>query len=242
MYLHCIFSQPKISEGRKQPAKRHRAKKSTSTSPRSVDGNVFQEDYQQWSENELTDEMRQWREGQRMKSPVLVDTCPAPKHNFPTPLCTADQDADWHPFIEELNQTTERLMGIQANMWGDSGIAQIVWLKRMKEVTQNIIPRLTSKLAYLPMIESEAPSEALDPGIRDALVNIGAGFFLCGLYLIMMGSNEADGDEAICANHYLQKAFHSRNNYVCRTCGHKNCSPVNCSNPSSDDRQSIRMV
>ena len=56
-------------------------------------------------------------------------------------------------------------------------------------------------------------------------MNIGAGLFTCGLFLIMMGSKGGDGAEATAANYYLEKGVYQVNNTGCQSCGHTNCGP-----------------
>ena len=58
---------------------------------------------------------------------------------------------------------------------------------------------------------------------RDNLVNIGAGFFACGLYLIMMGSKTENDNIAKSANFHLQKAIFVKRSNECRECGHLHC-------------------
>ena len=65
------------------------------------------------------------------------------------------------------------------------------------------------------------PELSLDS--RDSLVNIGSGFFACGLYLIMMGSRTEDDSIARSANFHLQKAIFVKNSNECKDCGHLHC-------------------
>ena len=73
---------------------------------------------------------------------------------------------------------------------------------------------------------SDNPSKTLFPYCRDTLVNIGAGLFTCGLFLIMMGSNSNDGAEATAANYHLEKGVYQVNAAACQSCGHTNCDPA----------------
>ena len=54
-------------------------------------------------------------------------------------------------------------------------------------------------------------------------MNIGAGLFTCGLFLIMMGSKSDNRAEAIAANYHLEKGVYQANATTCQSCGHTNC-------------------
>lgn len=67
------------------------------------------------------------------------------------------------------------------------------------------------------MLETRGEQMGWEEPTRDSLVQIGAGFFMSGLYLVMMGSDTKDGDEAKAAS------FHKETSN-CGRCGHKQCT------------------
>ncbi len=91
---------------------------------------------------------------------AYTDSLPIPGHNFPNLIQSTDCDVNWHPFVDEFNCVKLGLSGIQAKMWDGEGSiagtahAQLLWLNRMKKILDQFLPRLASKLAYLPLVES----------------------------------------------------------------------------------------
>ena len=167
----------------------------------------------------------------RKTAPTVIGGFPIPQHNFPTPLGPQDRDYDYHPFIDEVNTTIRKLNGLRVNLYdvgvGPRGQPELTTLSTMKLLIQNeSLPKLLRQLRSVALLPSDNPSETLYPYCRDTLVNIGAGLFTCGLFLIMMGSNSDDGAEATAANYHLEKGVYQGNAATCQSCGHTNCDPA----------------
>ena len=164
---------------------------------------------------------------------AVTDTNPIPEHNFLLPLSPLERNPDWFPFIEDFNKVKTRLLGIQANLWGDGGVTELEWLKHMKGVVEGFIPVVMRKfMKWLPLVTCHDADDLLTRDTRDGLVNVGAAFIMCGAHLIMMvmASNTSDDEFATCSNYYIQKAFYGGSEVVCSMCGHRNCNRLKSSN------------
>ena len=166
----------------------------------------------------------------------MKSSFPKPNHNFPSPIQSEDRDYDEFPYIDEFNRAVDRLSGIQYGLYDTNGVLEFKYVEYLKEFLQgNFLPSVMNQLNTLPVVSGlhDGYEETLCPVTRDRFVNVGAGFFLSGLYLIMMGSNTSDGVEAIAANFHLEKGIGARSYSVCPSCGHKNCNePRTCVKPT----------
>ena len=171
----------------------------------------------------------------RNTASAVIGGFPIPEHNFPTPFDPQERDGDSHPLIEEVNLAIRKLNGYRVNMFDPCGknLPDRKVLSRMKMLIENeTLPILTKHLKHEYIQQSDNPNETLYPNSRDTLVNIGAGFFTVGLFLIMMGSNTDNGAEATAANYHLEKGVYQVDGTVCQSCGHKNCNPASGCNPN----------
>ena len=93
---------------------------------------------------------------------------------------------------------------------GPKELPEITTLSTMKQLIKNeFIPRCLRELRGVTLLQSNNPNKTLYPDCQDTLVNIRAGLFTCGLFLIMMGSKTADGAEAsTAANCHLEKGVY----------------------------------
>lgn len=184
--------------------------------------------------------VRKHKEMLSKTSSTNISGFPIPNHNFPTPLGPHDQDYDYHQFIDELNITIGKLNSLRVNLFDDLNeeLPEITTLSAMKLLIQNeSIPRFLRELRGVALLQSDNPDETLYPDCRDNLVNIGVGLFTCGLFLIMMGSKNGDGPEAIAANYHLEKGVYQVNAATCQSCGHTNCDPAKGCDGNIDDRR-----
>ena len=185
------------------------------------------------TENDLTERQNRthvtWEQQNivRTAASAEIGGFPIPEHNFPTPLGPQERDYDRHPLIHEVNLAIRKLNMYRTHMFDDCGqhLPERQVLSRMKMFIENeTLPVLTRNLKHEYLETSDNPNETLYPGSRDTLVNVGAGFFTIGLFLIMMGSNTDKGVEATAANYHLEKGVYSVNDSVCQTCGHTQCN------------------
>ena len=148
-----------------------------------------------------------------------------PIHNFPSPMEDDDRDCLWYSLISEVNMGRERLRADQAVLFHKNGWARRDVILSMKYfIQESLIPKLVDELIELPILPcNEKIYGELFPYCRDVLVNIGAGFVLCGLYLIMMGSDKLDSPQFKASDYHLRKCFYETNDRPCSLCGHKNC-------------------
>ena len=165
----------------------------------------------------------------RKTSSTNVSGFPIPTHNFPTPLEPHERDYDDHQFIDTLNRTIATLNCIRVNLFDDMNdeLPDIHALSNLKLLIQNeAMPKFLRELRGVALFQSDIRDQTLYPDTRDKLVNIGAGMFTCGLFLIMMGSKTGNGAEATAANYHLEKGIYQKNRGSCQTCGHTNCDPA----------------
>lgn len=157
---------------------------------------------------------------------MVIGGFPIPLHNFPTALGPQDCDYNYHPFIDDGNTTIQKLNGMRVNLYDDGPkhLPKLTTLLHMKLLIQNeSVPRLLRQIRSLALLPSDNQSIILFPYFRDTLVNIGAGLFTCGLFLIMMGNNGNNRAEATATNYHLEKGVYQVNTTACQLCGHTNC-------------------
>ena len=110
---------------------------------------------------------------------------------------------------------------------GPKHLPKLTTLSNTKLLIQNeSVPRLLRELRSIIFMSSDNPSKTLFPYCRDDLMNIGAGVFTCGLFLIMMGSKSDNRAEAIAANYHLEKGVYQVNATTCQSCGYTKCDPA----------------
>jgi hypothetical protein len=171
---------------------------------------------------------------------------PIPIHNFATPVAAEERHVEWHPLVRIVNQARWELQRMQYSLFNQkTGQIEVDELVDMKHYILSTLVELKKELACLQCYESPDGRDGegtLFPHCRDALITIGAGFFLCGLYLIMLGSNRADDNQATAAAYHLRKGFFQKHNDVCRSCGHRNCDATDCWILNSDDEEEENSV
>ena len=166
----------------------------------------------------------------RMEPSTHRSSYPVPLHNFPTPLVAAHRDPDWHGLIGDVNIAQRTLGEMAYSLFSDGdGPADLRTLLEMKEfIEDQTVPEMTKALKGLVLHPGMLPRETVHTPCRDALVNIGAGFFISGLYLIMMGSNTAQDYQATAANFHLRRGVVMDVKSICTVCGHNNCYSTSC--------------
>ena len=87
---------------------------------------------------------------------------------------------------------------------------------------------MTKALQGLVLHPDVMPNKTVHMPSQDALVNIGTGFFINGLYLIMMGSSTAQDYQATSANFHLRRGVVMDVKSICTVCGHNNCYSTSC--------------
>lgn len=161
---------------------------------------------------------------------------PFPVHNFATPVAAEERDAEWHPLVRLVNEARWELQEMQCDLYDPAnGQVRISVLIDMRNYIIETVGGLKRELLCLSCDRSSKVKETIFPHCRDALINIGAGFFLCGLYLIMLGSNFANDDQATAAAYHLRKGFFQKHDDVCHGCGHRNCDSTDCWINSKDE-------
>ena len=87
---------------------------------------------------------------------------------------------------------------------------------------------MTKALQGLVLHPDVMPNKTVHMPSQDALVNIGTGFFINGLYLIVMGSSTAQDYQATSANFHLRRGVVMYVKSSCTMCGHNNCYSTTC--------------
>jgi hypothetical protein len=123
-----------------------------------------------------------------------------------------------------MNEARTTLMRMQQCLFENEGYKDRHVNNEMRRyLNTDLLPFLSRKLLQIPMLETRREQMGWEEPTRYSLVQIGAGFFMSGLYLVMMGSDTKDGDEAKAASFHLEKVFQKETSN-CGRCGHKQCT------------------
>ena len=160
---------------------------------------------------------------------------PIPHNNFPSPVKNHRRKMDLNKdVVEKVNEAYARMTCIMSKMWKDNGLPKPRQSKEMMTQIMDLLKFLNESLAKVVPLkehwdERESPClvrfETFDGHTRDALVQIGSGFFLCGMKLVLLGGNSKTSLQAMCTQFHLGKAFKDFNAFesVCHICGHQRC-------------------
>jgi len=135
-----------------------------------------------------------------------------------------DRDVDNFFLVQDVNNMRHFLHGAQANLFHTDERVNQRTVKDMKaKIGEEFLPRLMTALDNTTLDPSYDEDTTFTKQCRDALLNVGVGLFLIGLYLIMMASEKIEGPQALAASFHLQKGIFQDERKVCPHCGHTNC-------------------
>ena len=155
---------------------------------------------------------------------------PVPFHNISTPLSNAERPYQFFGIVNLVNNGQHRLREMEQGLFpGKDSKPSREMLMKMKYFLQCFLKELVHTAGQLPLVPEsnmtgcKSNSDSIPSFTRDALTNLGVGFFLAGCYFIMMGAESEDGCQASVARYHLEKAFFKPKFGKCSWCGHRQC-------------------
>lgn len=176
------------------------------------------------------------KQAKRNEPNVTRWSATVPLHNFPSPV-VHDYYREWDDqhVVQVINQAREKLKIMQSQLFNIGGDRDLDVASEMRRfIHMDVLSFLQRELGKVGVPQKEGD----DVVMRDRLVQIGAGLFMSGLYLVMMGSNEEGGDEAKAASFHLEKVFR-KDKRICEQCGHGSCDATSlCTNTPDTEKAS----
>ena len=154
---------------------------------------------------------------------------PVPFHNISTPLSNIDRPYQFFGIINLVNNGQNKLREMEQGLFpGKESKPSREMLKKMQYFLLNFVKELLDTASKLPLVPESGrrggpSSDSIPAFTRDALTNLGVGFFLAGCYYIMMGAESEHGCQASVAHYHLEKAFFKPKFGKCSWCGHRQC-------------------
>ena len=155
---------------------------------------------------------------------------PVPFHNISTPLSNAERPYQFFGIVNLVNNGQHRLREMEQGLFpGKDSKPSREMLMKMQYFLQCFLKELVATAGQLPLVPEsnmtgcKSNSDSIPSFTRDALTNLGVGFFLAGCYFILMGTDHEHGSQACMARYHLEKAFFKPEFGKCTLCGMREC-------------------